>query len=67
MDPPAPAYTGNGSDYEKHTDGKPYVEGNGDHGLGELEAEEGQGQLKRNLHGRHMQMIAIGRVAANSF
>lgn len=61
MEPPAPAYTGNGSDYEKHGDAKPYIEGNGVHAPGEVEVEEGQGQLKRSLHGRHMQMIAIGR------
>lgn len=67
--PPEPAYTGNGrlDDYGE----KPAVYGDGkgptsptgdpDHSY-DIQDQEGQGQLQRKLQGRHMQMIAIGRI-----
>ncbi|KAF2231166.1 amino-acid permease [Viridothelium virens] len=60
MNPPAPAYTGKGSNHEELGAAKPYSESNDALANGPSEVEEGQGGLKRGLHGRHMQMIAIG-------
>ena len=62
MEPPAPAYVGDGLDREKHDVDKDYTGENGALGSSEVDVEEGQGKLRRGLHGRHMQMIAIGMI-----
>ncbi|KAI9703405.1 MAG: hypothetical protein M1820_005877 [Bogoriella megaspora] len=60
MEKPAPAYTGNSSDYEKQDDSKEYSRMQVEPHHGEADLEDGVHELRRGLQGRHMQMIAIG-------